>query len=106
MTRLLNRLPTIAGPAIAGSLLLAALMAAMLFRGAPPAGAADDDGDGFDTAVEQALGSDPFDPTSTPEHLFLPLTCGDGVDNDGDGDTDLADTADPGYQNKTSTDGG
>ncbi len=104
MTRLLNTLPSIAGLAIAGSLLLAALMAAMLFSGAPPVSAADDDGDGFDTAVEIALGSDPFDPTSTPEHLFLPLTCGDGLDNDGDGLTDLADTGDETYP--TSSDGG
>ncbi len=92
MTRLLNRLLSIAGLAIAGSLLLAALMAAMLFSSAQPVFAADGDGDGFDDTVEDALGSDKLDPTSTPEHGLLPLTCGDGVDNDGDAATDLSDS--------------
>ncbi len=90
---------------LGGVLIAIALMAATLLSGASPVTAVDADGDGFDSAVETALGSDPSDPTSTPEHLFLPLTCGDGIDNDGDGLTDIADTAAAGYPT-TSSDGG
>jgi hypothetical protein len=52
------------------------------------------DGDQDDSAdqIEAALGSDPADPASTPEHFAAPPTCLDGADNDGDGATDLADT--------------
>ena len=59
---------------------------------APTASLADSDGDGFDDTVEEALGSDPSNGSKTPEHQSLPLTCGDGVDNDGDGQTDLNDS--------------
>jgi hypothetical protein len=42
--------------------------------------------------VEEAFGSDPDDPDSTPEALgFDPDTCTDGVDNDADGKTDADD---------------
>ena len=58
---------------------------------APAASLADSDGDGFDDTVEEALGSDPSNVSRTPEEQSLPLTCGDGLDNDGDGSTDLAD---------------
>lgn len=58
---------------------------------APAASLADGDGDGFDDSIEVALGSDPSNGSRTPEHQSLPLTCGDGLDNDGDGSTDLAD---------------
>ncbi len=59
---------------------------------APAASLADDDGDGFDDTIEGALGSDPSNGSRTPEHQSLPLTCGDGLDNDGDGQTDLNDS--------------
>lgn len=49
----------------------------------------DTDGDGFNDDIETSLGSLPEDGASTPEHAALPLTCGDGLDNDGDGDTDF-----------------
>ena len=51
----------------------------------------DDDGDGFGDDQERELGSDPFDPQSTPEHASLPDTCTDGLDNDGDGLLDVQD---------------
>jgi hypothetical protein len=54
---------------------------------------ADFDGDGFPNIVEETLGSDPNDGSSTPEHFLFTPTCFDGVDNDGDG---LADSEDPG----------
>lgn len=53
----------------------------------------DDDCDGYLNLIEKLLGSNPDDPTSTPEHILVPGTCKDGVDNDGDG---LIDTADRG----------
>ena len=51
----------------------------------------DVDGDGFDNATETALGSDPFNAASTPEHYTLPATCTDGLDNDLDGFVDALD---------------
>jgi hypothetical protein len=53
----------------------------------------DRDCDGYYNYYEIMLGSDPDDPTSTPENLAILATCQDGVDNDKDG---LIDTADPG----------
>ena len=53
----------------------------------------DTDGDCFKDFIEEIYGSDPNDPTSTPEDSSLPETCADGVDNDKDG---LTDDADPG----------
>jgi hypothetical protein len=53
----------------------------------------DADNDGWDDFIENDFGSDPNDANSTPEHTFLPETCSDALDNDGDG---LADEADPG----------
>jgi hypothetical protein len=55
----------------------------------------DTDGDCFKDFIEEIYGSDPDDPTSTPEDSSLPETCADGVDNDRDGETD---DADPGCQ--------
>lgn len=52
----------------------------------------DSDGDGWCDAEEFVLGSNPGNPASTPESLAVPTTCSDGIDNDGDGATDLADT--------------
>ncbi len=51
----------------------------------------DSDGDGFDNVIEGALASNPNSAASTPEHQALPLTCGDGIDNDGDLVIDLDD---------------
>jgi len=52
----------------------------------------DTDGDGFDDFVEKTLGSGWHDAASQPEHVSLnPGSCGDGVDNDGDGAIDAAD---------------
>ncbi len=53
----------------------------------------DRDCDGFYNFVEIMLGSNPDDPTSTPEHFAIPATCQDGLDNDKDG---LTDGTDPG----------
>jgi len=53
----------------------------------------DDDCDGYLNFIEKLLGSDPDNAASTPEHILVPGTCKDGVDNDGDG---LIDTADRG----------
>jgi len=69
------------------------------FDGATPASAqfGDADGDAWQDGVEALLGSDPSNPGSTPESLWLDswglVTCVDGVDNDLDG---LPDGADPG----------
>lgn len=52
----------------------------------------DGDHDGWLQYVEHAYGSEPNDPSSTPETFELPDTCSDGVDNDGDGLMDDADT--------------
>ena len=51
----------------------------------------DDDNDGFTDVQENSLGSDPLNPSSTPEHISLPSTCTDGTDNDLDGLPDLFD---------------
>ncbi|MEX0785358.1 MAG: thrombospondin type 3 repeat-containing protein [Dehalococcoidia bacterium] len=51
----------------------------------------DTDGDGYYDFDEDFYGSDPDSAASTPEHAYLPETCLDGADNDGDGATDLAD---------------
>lgn len=68
----------------------------------------DSDGDGFLNIQEVALGSDPGNPASTPEHFLLPPTCLDGQDNDLDGLTDgqdptcgpLSDSDGDGFLNK------
>lgn len=52
----------------------------------------DADGDGWLDQIETLLGSDPSDAAKTPESFAAPPTCLDGVDNDGDGPLDLADT--------------
>lgn len=52
----------------------------------------DADGDGWLNYVEDLYESDPNDVASTPESPFVGDTCEDGVDNDGDGDADGADT--------------
>ena len=52
----------------------------------------DADGDGFDDFVEKTIGSDWQSASSEPEHVTInPGSCGDAVDNDGDGAVDLAD---------------
>jgi hypothetical protein len=45
----------------------------------------DSDGDGYSDLYERFSGSNPADPTKTPEHMQFPWSCGDGIDNDGDG---------------------
>jgi hypothetical protein len=58
----------------------------------PPAG--DADGDGVSDADEEKFGSNVLDATSTPEDAdYDSDTCTDGVDNDGDGNIDAADSA-------------
>jgi parallel beta-helix repeat protein len=56
-----------------------------------PTPVSDSDGDTVADDLEEALGSDPNDSDSTPEHAAMPGTCSDGVDNDGDGLTDAED---------------
>jgi hypothetical protein len=51
----------------------------------------DTDGDSYGNSREVALGSDPLDLQSTPEHFELPDTCADGIDNDRGGFTDSED---------------
>jgi hypothetical protein len=51
----------------------------------------DGDADGHLDGIETRLGSDAASATSTPEHVAVPPSCGDGNDNDGDGQTDVAD---------------
>lgn len=51
----------------------------------------DSDGDGWQDFIESEWGSNPDDAASTPEHGYAPETCSDGVDNDGDGSTDMSD---------------
>jgi hypothetical protein len=51
----------------------------------------DADGDGYSNQTEWLYGSDPWNATKTPEHIMVPGTCSDGVDNDKDGSTDAAD---------------
>jgi hypothetical protein len=52
----------------------------------------DTDTDGWTDAVEDQLGSDKNLATSTPESISIPESCVDGADNDGDLDTDAADS--------------
>lgn len=52
----------------------------------------DADNDGWDDSTENEWGSDPNDANSTPEHGYIIETCLDGIDNDGDGSIDLADS--------------
>ena len=63
----------------------------------------DSDADGYDDETEVSLGSDPADAGSTPEHSSLAATCTDGVDNDGDGTIDGADTGCSATPTPTST---
>jgi len=51
----------------------------------------DSDGDTFADGQELSLGSDPLNAASTPEHISLPWTCTDGIDNDLDSLPDLFD---------------
>ncbi len=61
----------------------------------------DSDGDGMSDLAEAVTGSDPNDPDSFPESIFIDVLtsflgpslslCSDGVDNDGDGLTDVDD---------------
>ena len=51
----------------------------------------DSDDDTFLDGQEISLGSDPLNVDSTPEHISLPSTCTDGIDNDLDGLPDLFD---------------
>ncbi|MGQ0568515.1 MAG: thrombospondin type 3 repeat-containing protein, partial [Armatimonadota bacterium] len=54
----------------------------------------DSDNDGFDDSKEIQFGSDPLDPLATPEEDSAnPDSCIDGLDNDADGLTDLADSS-------------
>ena len=57
-------------------------------KDAADSGCQDADGDGYTNWDEGYHGSNPADPNSTPEHMQFPWTCGDGLDNDGDGGTD------------------
>lgn len=52
----------------------------------------DADGDGEINNVELLTGSHPLNVTSKPEFLDAGLSCGNGLDDDGDGNTDLADS--------------
>ena len=62
----------------------------------PSIGNQDEDGDGVNNNIENALGSNPSSNTSTPEHhaMYTPSNdpCADQVDNDGD---NLMDREDP-----------
>jgi len=51
----------------------------------------DSDCDDYYDIIERILGSDPDDPSSTPEHWLIGGTCRDGLDNDKDGLIDRAD---------------
>ncbi|HXJ32998.1 MAG TPA: hypothetical protein VMS22_03085 [Candidatus Eisenbacteria bacterium] len=53
--------------------------------------AVDTDQDGYLDGLETLLGSDPADATKTPESVANPPACLDGIDNDGDGATDIDD---------------
>jgi Thrombospondin type 3 repeat len=67
----------------------------------------DADGDGAENSLEFALGANPGVSTSTPEFLGETNTCSNGIDDDGDGQIDAADTGckDPdGDSNPTLTD--
>ena len=53
----------------------------------------DGDTDGVSDLDEVLFGSDPTDPKSTPEDAaYSSDSCGDGADNDADGDTDIVDS--------------
>ncbi len=52
----------------------------------------DDDNDAYPDRLEVRLGSDPLDWGSKPEHLVAQGSCGDDIDNDGDGQADANDT--------------
>jgi hypothetical protein len=58
----------------------------------PGCATADGDSDGFTSAVETALGSNPASSASKPEHPLVAGTCTDGIDNDADGQTNGADS--------------
>ncbi len=67
----------------------------------------DADGDGAENSFELALGANPGVSTSTPEFLGEANSCSNGIDDDGDGQTDAVDTGckDPdGDSNPTLTD--
>ena len=51
----------------------------------------DADGDGAPDGLERPTGSDRLDAASTPEYVGWETSCSDGVDNDGDGQTDGSD---------------
>ena len=51
----------------------------------------DADQDGWLDGIETALGSDPADVAKSPESVAAPPTCFDGLDNDGDGKSDIDD---------------
>jgi hypothetical protein len=51
----------------------------------------DADGDGLIDGIESLLGSSPASAESTPESVAVPRSCLDGLDNDGDGVSDLDD---------------
>jgi hypothetical protein len=53
---------------------------------------ADADEDGLPNILEVTMGSDPLSEDNGPEFLGYENTCGDSFDNDGDGQTDAADT--------------
>ena len=77
----------------------------------------DGDTDGADTGCKNSdgatgpdlfetfFGGDPDDPLISPEHVFFPSSCNDGIDNDGDGLADAAeaDGPDPGLEADCST---
>jgi len=52
----------------------------------------DADGDGWADWFETAAGSSSSNADETPENLAAPTTCNDGLDNDGDGNIDGADS--------------
>jgi hypothetical protein len=51
-----------------------------------------EDGDGMPNGLETLAGSDPLKASGQPEFLGFGNSCGDGIDNDGDGQMDSADT--------------
>jgi RNA polymerase sigma factor (sigma-70 family) len=55
----------------------------------------DADGDSYLGFLEVTYGSDPQDATSVPEHVDVGLSCADTIDNDGDGQIDMADSGCP-----------
>lgn len=64
----------------------------------------DSDEDGFADVTEKTLGSDPYVAGSVPEDIAAnPGSCGDSIDNDGDGATDGADAGCAGAPTPTAT---